>query len=153
MTADGNGCQRIVHTEFAGHGYFHSKIHQTGHMEGHSQFSGLVHQLPVLGPQHAVLSHAEALQCTGMSLRHYLPVFIVTVNDSHLALFEQQTLAMQIFLKACMFIWTDMIRLQICKNAVIEYKSLGAVKHQCLGRYFHNYRIQSGIHHAGKILL
>ena len=93
MTADGNSCQRIVHTEFAGHRYFHSKIHQTGHMEGHSQFSGLVHQLPVLGPQHAVLSHAEALQCTGMSLRHCLPVFIVTVNDSHLALFEQQPLA------------------------------------------------------------
>ena len=153
MTADGNGCQRIVHAEFAGHRYFHIKIHQTGHMEGHSQFSGLVHQLPVFGPQHAVFSHTEALQCTGMFLRHCLPVFIVTVDDSHLALFEQQSLTVQIFLKACMLVGTDMIRLQICKNTVIEYKSLGTVQHQRLGGYFHNYRIQSGIHHAGKILL
>ena len=89
MTADGNSRQRIVHAEFAGHGHFHIKIHQSGYVESHAQFSGLMHQFPFFRPEHTVLSHSEVLQCAGMSFRHCLPVLIVTIHNTYLALFEQ----------------------------------------------------------------
>ena len=89
MTADGNGRQRIVHAESAGHGYFHVKIHQSGYMEGHAQFSGLMHQLSVFCPEHTVLSHSKAFQCAGMAFRHCLPVLIVAIHNTHPTLFEQ----------------------------------------------------------------
>ena len=153
MAADGNGCQRVVHAEFAGHGYLHVKIHQSGYMEGDAQFSGLMHQFPVLGPEHAVLSHSKTLQSTGVTFRHRLPMLIVTVNNAYLTLPEQQSLTVQIFLEAGMLVGPDMIRLQIRENTVIKHKALSAVQHQCLRRHLHDYGVQSRLHHAGKILL
>ena len=58
-------------------------------MEGHAQFSGLMHQLSVFCPEHTVLSHSKAFQCAGMAFRHCLPVLIVTIHNTYLALFEQ----------------------------------------------------------------
>ena len=52
-----------------------------------------------------------------------------------------------------MLVGTDMIRFQIRENTVIEHKALRTVQHQRLRGYFHHNRIQSCLHHTGKILL
>ena len=52
-----------------------------------------------------------------------------------------------------MFIWSDMIRLNICKNTKIENKSLSSVKHQSLGGNFHNHTVTAGFCHLMEIFL
>ena len=128
MTADGNGAERVIDAELSRHGHFRVKVHQSPDMEIHSQPARRMDQLRTLSAEHTVFSHAVSFQLTGVSLNHLSGMGIITVDDTHLALPEQKALTFHIFLKAVMFAGTDMVRLQIRKNAIVEHKALGTVQ-------------------------
>ncbi|MNN68497.1 hypothetical protein D3C81_1842110 [compost metagenome] len=48
---------------------------------------------------------------------------IICIGNSHQALFKEKPLASHIFFKILVFIRTDMIRLNICKDTVIKGKA------------------------------
>ena len=52
-----------------------------------------------------------------------------------------------------MFIWSDMVFTQVCKNTDFKWNSCCSVKHESLRRNFHNYRITPCIYHFSKILV
>ena len=80
-------------------------------------------------------------------------MFAVPVEDSNVALLEQQALAMHIVRKILMLIFSDVIRLKVRKYTDVKDKSRNAVKHQRLGGNLHHNSIQPRIHHLPEILL
>ena len=94
-----------------------------------------------------------SFQLTGMPFDNSLKVFIISVDNSHTTLPEQHRFASEIIIKILMLIRSDMVWLDICKNAEIKDKSLCSVKHQSLRRYFHNNSIAACFYHIMKIFL
>ena len=88
-----------------------------------------------------------------MPLCYSLPVWVIAVNNSYSALFEQHSFTSHVFFKRCMLIWSNMIRLNIGKNAIVKNKALCSMHHQTLRRYFHDYCITAGFLHLFKVLL
>ena len=78
---------------------------------------------------------------------------IIRIDNTQTALLEKQGLALQIFLKRCMLIWSDMIRFDIGKDADIKGKTIHTMHHKSLGRYFHDRIITAGIQHLAEKLL
>ena len=88
-----------------------------------------------------------------MTFDNSLKVFIISVDNSHTTLLEQHRFASEIIIKILMLVWSDMIWFNIGKDTIIKNKSLCTVKHQSLGRNFHNYTVTSCIYHFTKIFL
>ena len=153
MPAYSDGGQRIVDAETSRCRHFHVKIHQPFHPESHAQLSRFPDQPHILGPQVIVFPDTIPLHLAGMALQHRVHMGVVTVDNAHPALPKQQTLAVQILLKAGMLVGSDMIRFQIGEYPQIKHKPLGAVEHQPLGGHLHNHRIHARLHHLGKVLL
>ena len=132
MTADGNGSQRIVDTEFAGKIDLHRKIHKSFRLIGNSQRAFSCNEMQIFCTKISLLTETESFQPAGMALQHFFQMFIVSIHDPHSALFEQHTLAADIVLKIFVFIRADMIRFNIGKNTQIKNKTRCPVEHQPL---------------------
>ena len=160
MTADGDGCQRVVNAEAARHIDLGVKIHRpagrrpvlaAGYMESHAQLPVHIRESQVRGADVAAFVQAVGFQAAGVTFRHLPPVGVIPVHNAHPALFKQKSLTMQIVLKAGMLVGADVIRLDVCKNAEIEHKTLASVLHQRLGGYLHHHRVAALLHHPRKI--
>ena len=160
MTADGDGCQRVVNAEPARHIDLGVKIHRpagrrpvlaAGYMESHAQLPVHIRELQVRGADVAAFVQAVGFQAAGVTFRHLLPVGVIPVHNAHPALFKQKSLTVQIVLKAGMLVGADVIRLDVCKNAEVEHKALASMLHQRLGGYLHHHRVAALLHHPRKI--
>ena len=88
-----------------------------------------------------------------MAVHDLLVIGVVRIKDSHLALPEQQALALQIVVKILVFVGTDMVRCEIGKNTEIEQESLCPVQHKGLGGDLHDHRLHTRVRHVAECLL
>ena len=58
-----------------------------------------------------------------MAFQYLIQMMCIGIEYTVFTLLKQKALAMNIVCQILMLIRTDMIRLQICKNAVIKYKT------------------------------
>ena len=77
----------------------------------------------------------------------------IHIYNSMLALFQKHTLAMEIIIKIFMFIRSNMVRFNICKNTIVKCKAWNSVKHKSLWWNFHNNTFTSLLNHFCKSFL
>ena len=80
-------------------------------------------------------------------------MFIIHIDDTKLTLLEQQSFAVHIVLKTCMFCRSDVIRLDVCENTDFKWNTCRPVQHQPLRRHFHDNTVASSLCHFCEIRL
>ena len=153
MTADRDRSQRIIHAERSRNVDLHIKIHQPRHMIGNAEISRSADKSGIHRPQIIFLLKSKRLHFAGCLFEHIFKPRIVSVGDSKLTLFEQQSLTAFVIFKIRMLVRADVVFSQIGENPDLKRNAGCPVQHQPLRGYFHHNRVTSGFHHLGKIFL
>ena len=153
VSAHRNGRKCIVNTESSRCWYFHFKVHLSFHTKINAQLSRLIDQLQFLRIKICRRIKAIGLKRTGMPLQHRLHMGIILIDDSQTALFKQKSFTELILFKICVFIGSDMIRLQIGENTDLKGKALRSVELQSLRSHLHHHDLTALLFHLLKIFL
>ena len=120
MSAYRNCRKGIIYTKFARHIDFHIKITNSRSMISYPQITRPVNQPDILCTQIRLLGKSIRLDLTRMSGNHILYMRIVCIHNASFTLTKQHSFTCQIFFKRSVFVWPDMIWLNIRKNTDIK---------------------------------
>ena len=153
MMADGDCRQRIVHGKCPRQRHGKMRRHIPDRIVGNTERAVLGQQLFVHGTDIRILRKAAGLHLTGMPQKDLFKMRIIGIENAQPALLKQQALAVQIVVKILVLVGSDVIRLDIGKNADLKGHPVHTVHHQALRRHLHHTDILPGIRHPAQILL
>ena len=92
-----------------------------------SERSTFIHKMNIRCLYICIFRKTVCLNFTGMTLKYLFKMAVIRIEDTLFALSEKQALTVDIIIKVLMFIWSDVVRLKICKYSVIKYKAAYSV--------------------------
>ena len=101
-------------------------VQKTIRMEFHAQISLVIHMLN-FRCRHIRIFCSICFNLTGRIFYHFFPVRVITIYNSDVTHRKQTALAVQILIKICMLIWSNVIRRNIGKNTIIKMHSCHTV--------------------------